>query len=303
MKTKEKTDRSEQQEQALKFFDEKAKEWGDKAQGKINNKVNVIKQRNDYVLQVIKKRKETRYLLDVGSGVGDLVCEAAKMGINATGIDIAGGMVDLAHRRAVDEKLAMAKFITTDYFDWHVEPESYDLVAANGFIEYISYEQRDNFFSDAFRILKRAGSLVVSSRNRLFNLVSANDYTIKELEEGEVEALLKEVVEIVEGASIEELVNMEVARLQLEETTHADTGIGVGTRYQYTPAQLVKMLYKEGFKVENISPIHIHGGSPKFKERHPDMHFIMANLMQKEAINNWSLIPHASAFMVHARKE
>lgn len=302
MKTKEKIKRTKQQEQSLKFFDEKAKEWGDKALGKIENKVNVIKQRNDYVLHVIRERKKTEYVLDVGSGVGDLVCDVAKININATGIDIAESMIDLSHGRAIEQKLEMAEFITTDYFDWHVEPESYDVMAANGFIEYISSEQRDNYFNDAYRILKPGGSLVVSSRNRLFNLVSNNEYTQAEIDGRTAVDLMREAISIVNGASTEDLVKMEAVALQPEGMSHGNTGIGVSTRYQFTPSQLAKMLNKEGFEIVNISPIHIHAGPPSFKEQHPEMHFKTANLLQERAIENWSLIPNASAFMMHARK-
>jgi len=302
MKTRENIRRSKQQEQSLRFFDEKAKEWEDKATGKIEHKVNVVKQRNEYVLHVIGQREKTEFVLDVGSGVGDLVCAIAKMGIQTTGIDIAGGMVDLAHQRAVEEKIELANFLTTDYFDWHVDESSYDLVAANGFVEYVSYQQRDNFFSDVYRILKPDGSLVVSSRNRLFNLVSANDYTTSEIELGELDKLVSETIALVNGVSRGELLGMETASLQPETMKHKHTGVGVETRYQYTPAQLAQLLYREGFTVINFSPIHVHVGPPRYKELFPANHFAVANKVQEEAIEQWSLIPRASAFMVHAKK-
>jgi len=303
MKVKEKKSRTKQQKETLKFFDDKAKEWEDKATGKMEWKVNVIKQRNDYALKVMEGRKKTKYVLDVGSGVGDLVCEMAKRGVRATGIDIAGGMVDLAHRRASDERLDLAEFITTDYFDWHVDDESYDMIVANGFIEYISYEQRDDFFKDVWRVLKPGGSLVVSSRNRLFNLKSANDYTRGELRGGQVEKLLREEIAIVSSESIDELRRVRAAELQPENTRHSNTGIGVNTRYQYTPVQLLKLLEKIGYQAKDISPIHIHVGSPMFKEENKAVHYKMANQMQKYALSNRQLIPQASAFMVHAMKQ
>ncbi|HBE89845.1 MAG: hypothetical protein A3E37_05035 [Candidatus Andersenbacteria bacterium RIFCSPHIGHO2_12_FULL_46_9] len=303
MQIKEKIKRTKQQEEAWRFFNNKAQEWDSKASGQITNKVNVIKQRNDYVLGILKRLPEAKYLLDIGSGVGDLVCEAAKMGIKATGIDIAGGMVDLAHKRAIDDKLNLAEFILADYFDWHVDDASYDVVVANGFIEYVSYEQRDDFFNDAYRILKPGGSLIVSARNRLFNVMSANDYTREEIESGTIEQLVNEMVALGNRTKISELLNMESVPLQKEDMKHAATGIDVNCRYQYTPIQLMKMMDRESFKVAGVSPIHIHIGPPSFKEEQPQVHYEIAKLMQKYAVNNLRLIGAASAFMIHGVKE
>lgn len=303
MQIKEKLKRTQQQEEAWRFFNEKAQEWDSKAMGKIPNKVNVVKQRNDYVLEILKGRSQTKYLLDIGSGVGDLVCEAAKMGIKATGIDIAGGMVDLAHKRAIDDRINLAEFILADYFDWHVDDESYDVVVANGFIEYVSYEQRDDFFNDAYRILKPGGSLVVSSRNRLFNIMSANDYTREEIESGTIERLVQEMAALANKTTINELLNMESVPLQKEDMKHGATGIDVNCRYQYTPIQLMKIMDRESFKVAGVSPIHIHIGPPSFKEAQPRVHYEVAQLMQKYAVNNLQMIGSASAFMIHGVKE
>ena len=302
MNIREKIQRAMQLDEAKRFFAEKAQDWERKADGLVINKVNVIKQRNDYVLAVLKKRTETKYLLDIGSGVGDLVCETAKMGIKATGIDIAGGMVDLAHQRAIDDKISLAEFILADFFDWHVEDKSYDVVVANGFIEYISYEQRDDFFNDAYRILKPGGSLVVSSRNRLFNMMSANEYTAGEIAEGTVETLAAEIVALNDHRPVRELLEMTVAPMQNEEMIHANTGIAVGSRYQYTPIQLMKIMDREGFRIDGVGPVHIHCGPPSFKTSEPRIHFEIANLLQEYA-HDLRLIGQASAFMIHGVKD
>ena len=294
---------TEQQKEALRFFGSQTKDWDDKAKGVIANKVNVIKQRNDYVLDVIKNRNKTEFVLDVGSGVGDLVCEVAKLGIKATGIDMAGGMVDLAHKRAVDNKLDLAEFLVTDYFDWHVVAESYDLIVANGFIEYISYEQRDNFFNDAYRLLKPGGSLVVSARNRLFNIISGNEYTRQEIEQGTVSPLVNEAMYLTSGRSLAELMILEPVELQPEKIQHAGTGIEVTTRYQYTPVQLMKMLAREGLIVKDLSPIHVHGMTTTEKEEVPELHWRIANLLQMHAMHNRKMLVMASAFMIHSKKK
>jgi len=265
-------------------------------------RVNVQAQRNDYVLHVISGRKKTEFALDIGCGVGDLVIEMAEQGINATGIDFAQGMIDIAHQRLTKSSVEVANFVAQDYFDWHVEDEMYDVIAANGFIEYISFEQRDHFFKDALRCLRPGGSLVVSSRNRLFNLWSLNEFTERELFDNNVEYLLLEAIALSRESSISKLLTLKAAPLPEPEIRYSDTGVAVSTRYQYTPVQLMQLMSRAGLEIIEISPVHVDGVPPIFKDDHPEVHVIIANDLQEHAIENHSLLPQSSAFMVHAKK-
>ncbi len=67
-----------QQEEALRYFRSHAEDWQNKAKASGEGKVNIIQQRNGYVIEIIKDRKETKSILDVGCGTGDLVCHIAK---------------------------------------------------------------------------------------------------------------------------------------------------------------------------------------------------------------------------------
>lgn len=293
---------SRQQKEARTFFDTKASDWDDKVSGQAGLRVNVQAQRNDYVLHVIDSREETRYALDIGCGVGDLVIKMAERGINATGIDFARGMIDIAHRRLTESRAEVAEFVAGDYFDWHVPDDTYDVISANGFIEYISFEQRDQFFRDGLRSLRPGGSLVVSSRNRLFNLWSLNDFTKRELADNTIESLLLEAMALAQGSSISDLLALNAAPLSDPGIKHSDTGVAVSTRYQYTPIQLMQLIGQAGLEIVEVSPIHVHGVPPAFKEAHPEMHVLIANGLQEHAVENHVLLPHASAFMVHAKK-
>lgn len=292
-----------QQSETLAYFDQKADGWDEKVRGKVKTRVNVQRQRNDYVLAVLGERQETRYALDIGCGVGDLVIAMADRGVNVTGIDFASSMIDIAHQRLAKSKVQIAEFIATDYFDWHVDEEAYDIISANGFIEYISFEQRDEFLIDSLRGLKVGGSLVISSRNRLFNLFSLNEFTKNEVNGDGIERLLMEALALVDGKSIESLLEIKTVALPDPNIEYVNTGVNVVTRYQYTPAQLMQLIGRVGFDVIDVSPIHIHGVLPIFKEKYPAVHATIANRMQEFGFNNRSLLPHASAFMIHARKK
>ena len=52
---------------------------------------------------------------------------------------------------------------------------AYDVITAIGLIEYL--EDRSKFFRDIHKQLAKNGTAFIESRNRLFNVFSANEYT------------------------------------------------------------------------------------------------------------------------------
>lgn len=291
-----------QQQEALHYFNAHAEDWRNKAAASGANQVNIIQQRNGYVLDVIKERTATRTALDVGCGTGDLVCDIAKLGINAAGVDFAQDMIDLALQKVQVEHLSNASFQCCSIFDFAFKPQQFDVISANGFIEYISQQQLDEFFDLADASLAPGGSFIVGSRNRLFNLFSLNSFTQMELQAGDSEALLSEAVLLASGQPLESLLDKTVAALQKTDTEHTRTGIDVTTRFQYTPMQIAAQLHKRGFKIVEIYPIHIHCAPPTFKDAYPEAHAATSNLLQSHARKCPALLPSASSFMLHALK-
>jgi 2-polyprenyl-3-methyl-5-hydroxy-6-metoxy-1,4-benzoquinol methylase len=291
-----------QQEQALQYFNEHAEDWLEKAKAPGERKVNNIRQRNGFVLEVIKDREKTSAMLDIGCGTGDLVCDAAKLGIDAIGVDFAEDMIKLSVEKAQEDQLENAHFECCSIFDFDFTTKQYDVIAANGFIEYISQKELGNLLDIIYDALPQNGSFVVGSRNRLFNLSSLNAFTSKELDENNAEALFRESVAIASGKSIEEITKIEPAPLQDPETKHTKTNIDVATRFQYTPLQMVNMVKSRGFEAIEIFPIHIHGVPPAFKAAQPGVHVLVSNLLQTYARQRLELVPFSSSFMLHAQK-
>jgi 2-polyprenyl-3-methyl-5-hydroxy-6-metoxy-1,4-benzoquinol methylase len=291
-----------QQQETLEYFRRHAEDWRAGSVESGNVKVNVIDHRNAYVLRVAEERPATRSFLDVGCGPGELVCRMARRGVPATGLDFAPEMIDLARKKVQDERISRATFVCCSIFDFPMKRESYDLISANGFIEYISPQAMQSFFDLVAEALTLDGSFVVGSRNRLFNLLSMNEYTLAELRAGAVELLLREAVKWTTANGIVEVWEAECAPLQPPDTLHPQTGIEVRTRFQYSPFQLINLLQSRGLRAVDVYPVHIHGVPPAFKEDHAEVHASIANLLQAHATHNTQLLAHASTFMLHVRK-
>jgi 2-polyprenyl-3-methyl-5-hydroxy-6-metoxy-1,4-benzoquinol methylase len=294
---------SKQQKEALIYFKEHAENWKNKALTKDQCTVNVIQQRNDFVLHVLKNRGTTKSTLDVGCGTGDLVCDIARMGIDSTGVDFAKEMIDIACDRAKKEKLEKAHFYCNSIFDFDLSEKRYDAISANGFIEYISPDELYRFFDFAYQALNTDGSLIIGSRNRLFNIFSINSFTTEEINNNTANLLLREAIALVSGIGFSTLAGMDTVPLQKHNKDCTHTGIDVSIRYQFTPVQLIKMLMSQGFCIKQLYPIHIHAVPTVFKDEHPEIHTTISNLLQNYAYEDISIIPCSSSFMLHAKKE
>jgi SAM-dependent methyltransferase len=115
-------------------------------------------------------------LVDLGCGGGQLCVHAARLGWRAVGVDAAPGMIEQA--RADAEGLEL-DWVVAEYDESGLPDGEFDAVTALGLIEYL--DDDDGLFAEAARLLREDGRFAVSCRNRLYNLLSANDYTGEEL--------------------------------------------------------------------------------------------------------------------------
>lgn len=294
---------TKQQRETQEYFEAHTREWEGAKSVDAQKKVNIIKQRNDFVQKVVRERKKTETALDIGCGTGDLVCALAEQGIAATGIDFATEMVAAANAKAEKRQNKNARFVCASIFDVPLKPDSYDVISANGFIEYISYEELDRLITLVQKALRKNGSVVIGSRNRLFNLFSLNDFTREEIENGAAPALLREAIDIVSVSSPTEIATIKAAPFQKAGVERQEAGVKVSTRYQFTPTQLAGLLAKNGLKLIEIFPIHIHGVPLRFKEKYLSVHTAISDLLQTYAEKDaLSFVPYASSFMLHAKK-
>lgn len=293
-----------QQSESLQYFDKNALDWQNKSISDLPDSVNIIKQRNDYVLHILESKKNGNRFLDVGCGTGQLVIEASKMGFDATGVDFAMNMIETATSNARKEAVKDCTFVHASIFDYDMGINKYDVISANGFIEYIDLEHLKMFLKKCYTALKDDGILVFGSRNRLYNMFSLNEFTTEEIENGSSTLLLKEAISLVSLNQLnhENLMAIETAALQTDDTDQKNTGIDVSIRYQYTPVQLANLLNPLGMIFRTLHPVHIHGVSPSFKAQYPKVHASISNMLQEFSDDSLALLPYASSYMISASK-
>ena len=110
-----------QQKQTKLFFEKDARNWQTKSDVNKNKLLNIIQERNFYVINQIKKLK-INSLIDVGCGTGDLSYDASKILNKSIGIDFSKEMIKLAQNKFKRKNL---EFFTKDFFQINTK-ESFD---------------------------------------------------------------------------------------------------------------------------------------------------------------------------------
>lgn len=208
----------------------------------------------------------------------------------------------IAHANAY--KSALASFSCEDMFAFDAPSGAYDIVSALGVIEYISFEQLRALLAKSHRLLPIGGLLCIGSRNRLFNIFSANAYTTLEIELGTVYRLVRENVALATLSSMEALVE-EASQVPIyleKPSQHPDTGISVTVRYQYTPCELINLLAEYGFRPLVLSPVNVHLGCVSYCDAHKDEYEAFMKHCATSRYDEWRLLPSASTFVMTAVK-
>ena len=156
------------------YFDRHAHEWVEAAYD-ADVRFPVGSERVRLAIEgVAPAMQEGSRLVDLGSGGGQLCIHAANLGWSAVGVDNAPGMIEESKANAGE--LAI-EWHTAAYDESGLPAGEFDAVTAMGLIEYLPDD--DGLFAEAARLLRPGGRFAVSCRNRLYNLLSANDYTAR----------------------------------------------------------------------------------------------------------------------------
>ena len=292
----------ESQEQALRYFSDNAAGW---LRESTSEDYSTISDRHDVVLRHVDGAQRHLRILDIGCGTGQLAVECALQGHFTLGVDFAPEMIEAA-RAWNKQQSATADFSCSSIFDLEFPPSSFDVVSGQGLIEYMSLSEINSLLDQVNSLLALDGSLILGSRNRLFNIVSLNEFSIRELELGTMDSLLREATCIRAARSQDDLVqtlsSFETPRVKIEE--HPNTGIEVATRWQFTPAELTQTLTNKGFVVNSVHAVNFHA-VPIGCELLPGA-TDAGNALRKAAYLEWDhdyrLIPYSSSFVIVARK-
>ena len=293
---------NKQQNQALDYFRSNVADWQSKATTDVYN---VIEDRHSAVKHAIERHGKVKDFLDVGCGTGQLCIEVDALGARSVGIDFAPEMIAKCVENAQSAG-SKAEFKCASAFEAPFTNESFDAVSAQGFIEYITLEQLHDFLKVAHDILRVGGVLALGNRNRLFNVLSLNDYTMMEALLGTLGHLTEEAVLIEKAVSQEDAIQRlgKFEHSYGHPVSHPETGIKVDTRYQYSPSELVQKLVSFGFKVECLYPVNYHAfpsallSDPGYK----NMHLHMAASVRLHNYDVHQLLPFSSSFVISAIK-
>jgi len=296
--------KSNQQKQTEIFFNKISKIWNKKAKTTSAYLANDILQRNNYVIKVAKQYlKKNVKTLDVGCGTGDLVIKLFKKGYDSYGLDFASSMIQTAKSNAKKSKVDTTRFYKKSFFEFSSK-EKFDLISANGFIEYISENELNIFLKKITNTLKKRGILVFSSRNRLFNIFSFNQYTSNEVRNGSINDLIQECILFNSSKKISDILNSKLIEKSIKKFNYyIKTEINVNKRNQYTPLTILKILKKHGFKILDLIPYHVHTLPPSVSKIYPEINNLTSNYLQETKTANIQLIPQSSSFMISCRKK
>ncbi len=236
-------------------------------------------------LVVDRLRAARGRLVDVGCGGGDLCFGAAEVGFETLGVDIAEGMIAEARRRAEalpPDVRARLEFRVGDALALGDESHSLDAVTALGLVEYLDTDAA--FFGWAARRLRPGGVLVVSCRNRLFNMASLNEYTRREYERGAAPTLLAELAALPVGPDAPALLDDLLRRLKdalpdLEAALAQDRAADaappevrvpfLGERRQHTPQEIQAVARAAGLQPVGVVGLHPHPWPPAWERVAP----------------------------------
>jgi len=284
-----------QQKQTLKFFVENAKNW--LSEDVFNNKKiqSSQQQRNMFVYNYIKKNRPNNFL-DIGCGTGNLVNKVFfYVKKNLSGIDFSKSMIDLANKKKINERIQY-KCVDILKFKSNIK---YDVISANGFIEYFSKKELILIFSKIKKLLTKNGKIFFSVRNRLFNVFSLNEFTKLEMNSNKIHNLLRESFAIV-NSSFSEFKRNKSLKFDIIRYKQPNTGVNVSLINQYTPLQIIKFIEKLGFEAIEIAPINYHSVIPQYKDTNKIVDIFNSNIIRKDSLNK-KLIPFSSSFIIVAK--
>lgn len=286
-------------EKTKEYFDSVADQYGQ--QNEDYTEFPTTKIRNEIVVdEACRLQGHNKSSMDLGCGAGQLMKDLHdQLQYHIHGVDISPHMIEVARkllgdagRTTIDldpnEPITFDLISVQDALTVDVETPMFDVVTAIGLIEYLPDD--DGLFRVIRNCLVRGGTAFVECRNRLFNLYTANQYTINEFYDTvpvilNTEDLIRQLNEVGKYVQANEK-DPTWLWLVLRSMTLHDKGDSMpkpfrnieplppypsdGTpRRQHTPEELEASLKKADLKLKHVIFYHPHPFMPRYEKLDP----------------------------------
>ncbi len=266
---------------AQKFFEENALQWSLRGYNYIDHNYPVAFHRQRIILKILSKgNKRKLNILDIGCGSGDNLLEIAKLGHSVVGIDSSKKMLNLAKKKIMKLKPKFRNNITliNESIMNYKMRNYFDVCVCMGVIGYMDSEHK--FLKLINNLLNKNGKLIISCRNRLFNLQSISFRTLNEINKKKYKLLydeLKTYYKPLNRKSVEIfLKNISKISFSKNNLQKNNKKKYIDQKYnpfkepkQHTPLDLKKLSKKNGFTVQNYYGVHPHILDPELNKMLP----------------------------------
>jgi len=274
--------------EVTEFFDANAESWVLNGYNDDGYNHPVALHRLKVIRKILHSSSSGLRIADLGCGGGNVSLALAELGHNVTGIDGASNMIDLSEKlrsTATKEIQQRVNFECSQITDNRQKAGDFDVCIAMGVIGY--FENDEDLFNEAKRLLKPGGLFIVSCRNQLFNMQSISFRTENEINNDNAINLISEIEELYQRIPTKNVDNM-VDRLknfvnELPSKTQYDkedilspsdkiTKGSYKPYYeprQHTPKQLTKKAKQCNFENLSYHGIHPHLIDPNLNKLLP----------------------------------
>jgi len=248
--------------------------------------------REKIFLDLLKKYKPKK-IIDAGCGAGMPLIDIKKKGFNIIGYDKSKNMV-LEAKENLKKNGLSPHLVFSDNFEnpKNIKNNSADCILGMGAFYYA--KNVNKALLNQKRKLKKNGRLIFSLRNRLFDIITLNNYTKKFLDEiYEVKYLKKE------WKNKYKKLTKNFSDRKMFKFKNIDEA-GVFNHIPHNPLTISDEMLKLGLSVEGIYFYHFHALPPVFENF--DEHYYRKISLQIENPLDWRGFFLASAFIVDCKK-